>query len=83
MLDVLDGAVERGSPVLANRLLARLKHFFKWTVERGILDDSPVLGLRPPPLSPAVTGSSQMMNFAPYGRLQRTSAIRSALRSNF
>ena len=38
VLDVLDGVVERGSPVLANRLLARLKHFFKWTVERGILD---------------------------------------------
>ena len=48
VLDVLDGVVERGSPVLANRLLARLKHFFKWTVERGILDASPVLGLRPP-----------------------------------
>ena len=48
VLDVLDRVVERGSPVLANRLLARLKHFFKWTVERGILDASPVLGLRPP-----------------------------------
>jgi integrase len=53
VLDVLDSVVERGSPVLANRLLARLKHFFKWTVERGILEASPVLGLRPPsPESP-------------------------------
>jgi integrase len=48
VLDVLDAIIERGAAVQANRLLTRLKPFFAWCVERGILEVSPVATLRPP-----------------------------------
>ena len=48
VLDVLDAHIDRGSPVQANRFLTRVKPFFDWTVERGILDVSPANGIRPP-----------------------------------
>ncbi|WP_157961398.1 tyrosine-type recombinase/integrase [Microvirga flavescens] len=48
ILEVLDAIVERKSPVQANRLLTRLKPFFAWAVERGIIDASPAEKLRPP-----------------------------------
>src|SRR4051812_5856976 len=52
-LDVLDAIAERGAPVQANRLLTRLRPFFVWAVERGIIDASPIAGIRPP--SPEVS----------------------------
>ncbi len=48
VLDMLDAVLERGAGVQANRLLTRLKPFFVWAVERGVLTSSPVEGLRPP-----------------------------------
>jgi integrase len=45
---MLDAVLERGAGVQANRLLTRLKPFFVWAVERGVLTSSPVEGLRPP-----------------------------------
>lgn len=48
VLDLVDAVVERGSPVQANRLITRLKPFFSWAVERGIIEISPIATLKPP-----------------------------------
>jgi integrase len=48
ILAVLDRMVERGAPIQANRLIAALRRFFSWAVERGLLDTSPVGSLKPP-----------------------------------
>jgi integrase len=48
VLRVLDAIVDRGSPVAANRTLSILKRFFRWTEERGYLENSPAAKLRPP-----------------------------------
>lgn len=48
ILTLLDRMVERGAPVQANRLVAALRRFFGWVVERGLLEASPMASLRPP-----------------------------------
>ncbi|WP_462122036.1 tyrosine-type recombinase/integrase [Methylorubrum thiocyanatum] len=48
VLDALDAVVARGASIHANRLFAALRRFFAWTVERGILEASPMAGLKPP-----------------------------------
>lgn len=47
VLSVIDDIRDRSAPVLANRTFAVARKFFAWTVERGILPMSPVLGARP------------------------------------
>ncbi len=46
--DLLDTVVDRGSPVMANRLLATLNKMCGWAVERGIIETSPCNGVKPP-----------------------------------
>jgi integrase len=46
--DLLDGMVDRGSPVNANRLLAVLRRMFNWCVERGLVERSPCEKLKAP-----------------------------------
>lgn len=53
VLDALDAVIARGASIHANRLFAALRRFFAWTVERGILEASPMAGLKPP--SPEVS----------------------------
>jgi integrase len=48
ILAVLDAMVERGAPIQTNRLVAALRRFFGWVVERGLLDASPMASLKPP-----------------------------------
>jgi integrase len=38
---LLDGIVDDGKPVLANRVLAAVRAMFNWAIRRGILDASP------------------------------------------
>jgi integrase len=45
---VLDGIVERGAEVQANRVLARLRTFFNWAVDNEYLATSPVARMKPP-----------------------------------
>ncbi len=45
---VIDGIVARGSAGAANHALAAIRRLFNWAVERGVLDMSPVQGLKPP-----------------------------------
>ena len=48
IMSLIDGAVERGSAYQANRIHSHMRKLFNWCVERGIVDASPVLGLRAP-----------------------------------
>jgi integrase len=38
---LLDGIVDRGSPIMANRTLAALRRMCGWAMERGLIDASP------------------------------------------
>ncbi len=46
--DMLDSVIARGSPVMANRLLAALRKLFNWCVSRGIIGASPCAGISAP-----------------------------------
>ena len=44
----LDKIFDRPAPITSNRYLAALKAMFAWAIERGMLDASPIVGLKPP-----------------------------------
>lgn len=46
VVKLLDGIVDRGSPITANRVFATLNVFFNWLVGRDILDTNPMLGMK-------------------------------------
>lgn len=46
--DLLDGIVERGSPITANCTLAIFRRLCNWSVERGIIAISPCTAIKPP-----------------------------------
>ena len=48
IIDLLDALVDRGSPTMANRVLACVRKLFGWCVERGIIEHSPVTGIKAP-----------------------------------
>ena len=48
VLDVLDGIVDRGAGIVANRTLAAVRKLFNWAVERDILESSPCMGVTAP-----------------------------------
>ncbi len=48
VINLLDGVVDRGSPVMANRVLAALRKFFSWTVSRDLARRNPCDGIKPP-----------------------------------
>lgn len=48
VLDLLDGIIDRGSPVTANRVFATVRRFFGWLIERDILTASPCAGIKKP-----------------------------------
>lgn len=45
---LLDETVDRGAAVTANRVLALVRKFTNWCIERGILDASPTSGIKAP-----------------------------------
>jgi integrase len=45
---LLDGIVERGAPVGANRVFTQLRKMCSWAIERGIITASPCAGVKPP-----------------------------------
>lgn len=51
IIDLLDGMLDRGVPAMANSTYRLLRKFFNWCVERGILDASPMVGLKAPAAS--------------------------------
>ncbi len=48
VIRLLDGIVERGSPIMANRLLEIIRRMFAFAVKRDILDSSPCFMVEPP-----------------------------------
>lgn len=48
VIEVLDGIVDRGSPVTANRLRAHLNTLFNWAKGRDIIEANPLDGIKPP-----------------------------------
>jgi integrase len=48
VLDLVDSITDRGTPVMARRVQARLHRFFAWCVGRGIITNSPMVGLPRP-----------------------------------
>ena len=48
VLELMDAAVARGSAYQANRILSNIRKLFNWTIERGIVEVSPVVGLKAP-----------------------------------
>jgi integrase len=48
IIALLDRVRGRGSPIMANRVLAAIRKFFNWCVSRGILERSPCEGIAAP-----------------------------------
>ena len=48
ILDLIDGIVDRGSPIMARRVHAYLHRLFRWSVGRGILAVNPMTDLPKP-----------------------------------
>lgn len=48
VIDILDGIVDRGSPVTANRLRAHLNTLFNWAKGRDVISANPLDGIKPP-----------------------------------
>jgi integrase len=48
VLEIMDAAVARGSTYQANRILSNIRKLFNWCVERGIVETSPINGLKAP-----------------------------------
>jgi integrase len=48
VIELLDGIVDRGSPVAANRVLAATRKMFAWAVSRDMLAASPCAGVKAP-----------------------------------
>ncbi len=48
VLELLDDLVDRGHPIVANRVLAAVRKMFGWAVERDILLASPVTNVKAP-----------------------------------
>lgn len=48
VIDVLDGVVDRGSPISANRLRAHLNTLFNWAKGRDVIAVNPLDGIKPP-----------------------------------
>jgi integrase len=45
---MLDEIVDRGAPAGANRYLADVRSFCNWSVQRGLIEVSPCVGIKPP-----------------------------------
>ncbi|MBB4639828.1 tyrosine-type recombinase/integrase [Rhizorhapis suberifaciens] len=48
ILELMDAAIERGAGYQANRILSHIRKLFNWCIERGILEASPIAGVKPP-----------------------------------
>lgn len=48
IIEILDGIVDRGSPITANRLLAHMRTLWTWAKGRDIIIVSPLDGIKPP-----------------------------------
>ena len=48
VLEIMDAAVARGATYQANRIHSNIRKLFNWCIERGIVETSPIVGLKSP-----------------------------------
>ena len=48
VIGMLDAAADRGATIGVNRVLAVTRKLFNWCVERGVIEATPVMGVKPP-----------------------------------
>lgn len=48
VIDLLDGIIDRGAAVTANRVLAAVRRLFNWCIDRGVIEVSPIAGMKAP-----------------------------------
>ena len=48
VIELMDAAIERGSAYQANRILSHIRKLLNWSLERGIIDATPIAGLKAP-----------------------------------
>jgi integrase len=48
VIGLLDDIVDRGAPIMANRILAALRKMFNWSIQRGLIEASPCEKVKPP-----------------------------------
>lgn len=48
VIELMDAAIERGSAYQANRILSHIRKLLNWCLERGIIDATPIAGLKAP-----------------------------------
>ena len=48
VIELLDAIRERGSPIMANRVLAAVRKFFNWCISRSVIEISPCAGVTAP-----------------------------------
>ncbi len=48
VIELLDTIVDRGAPIVANRVFAIIRKFFNWCIERDQLQHSPCAGVKAP-----------------------------------
>jgi integrase len=48
VIELLDGIVDRGAPIQANRTLAAVRRLFNWAAERELVETNPAAGLTMP-----------------------------------
>jgi integrase len=48
VLEIMDAAIARGSTYQANRIHSNVRKLFNWCIERGIVETSPIIGLKAP-----------------------------------
>ena len=68
---LLEGIIERGAPVVANRTLEALARMGAWAVERSLIDASPFATIRPPTKEPPFSRFDIRRNQRRMGRLRR------------
>jgi Arm DNA-binding domain/Phage integrase, N-terminal SAM-like domain len=68
VIEWLDGIVDRPAPIAANRALGWLKGLCNFAVERGVLDVSPIAGIKPPAAETARDRYYPMTSCGPSGR---------------
>lgn len=45
---LLDGIMDSGAPIAANRTLSAVRKLFRWSLNRGMIEADPVSGMNPP-----------------------------------
>ncbi len=48
VVELLDKIVDRGAPIIANRVLAAARRMFGWFLERGVIETNPCAGVKAP-----------------------------------